>query len=90
MTGVARRSQDTAAGSQIGANQSLVYVEDDLWMVLGDVNAAHGLPPHVPGPDAMVGHSTYVYIDGIPVFREGHAAGCGHPTSGSGTVFLDQ
>ncbi len=90
MTGCARRSQDTAAGTQIGAGQTWVYVESDWWMQLGDVNAAHGLPPHIPGPDAMAQGSTFVAVDGVPVCRAGHVAGCGHPTSGSNTVFMEQ
>lgn len=88
-TGAARQSMDVARGAQIGANQSFVYLEKVLWMVRGDVNAAHAPPPHVPGPDAMVGHSVYTYINGIPVCREGHAAGCGHPTTGSRVTYLD-
>lgn len=83
MFGVARRSVDIAAGSQIGARQTFVTVESQLWMVLGDVNAAHGLPPHIPGPDAMAQGSSFISINGIPVCRQGHMAGCGHPTTGS-------
>ncbi|MBY0559869.1 hypothetical protein [Hyphomicrobium sp.] len=89
MPGAARRSNDTAAGPQIGANQTFVYVEGELWMVLGDVNAAHGPAPHVPGPDLMVEGSSFVFIDGIPICREGHLAGCGHPTTGSSVVFSE-
>lgn len=88
MYGVARRSTDTAAGAQIGVNQNWVWVEYQLWMVLGDVNAAHGLPPHVPGPDAMAQGSSFISIDGIPVCRQGHLAGCGHPTTGSKFKFI--
>lgn len=87
--GVARVSQDTAAGSQIGNGQDWVIVEGTPWIVLGDVNAPHGFFPHVPGPDAMAEASSYVFIDGIPVCREGHCAGCGHPTTGSQLSFLD-
>jgi uncharacterized Zn-binding protein involved in type VI secretion len=83
MHGVARRSLDFAAGQQIGANQTWVTVEDMLWMVLGDVNTPHGPSPHVPGGDNMAEGSPFVSIDGIPVCREGHRAGCGHPTSGA-------
>ena len=83
MYGVARRAMDTAAGAQIGARQTFVTVESMLWMVLGDVNAAHGLFPHVPGPDAMAQGSSFVSINGIPVCREGRLAGCGHPTTGA-------
>lgn len=89
MRGAARQSVDTAAGSQIGVNQSFVFLEGHLWMVVGDVNAAHGIFPHIPGPDAMVGHSAICRISGIPVCRAGDAAGCGHPTTGSATTFCN-
>lgn len=83
MFGVARRSMDTAAGAQIGANQTLVTVQGMLWMVLGDVNTPHGFFPHVPGGDNMAQGSSFVSINGIPVCRQGHKAGCGHPTTGA-------
>jgi uncharacterized Zn-binding protein involved in type VI secretion len=88
MHGVARRNTDVARGAQIGANQTWITVEDELWMILGDVNQPHGVRPHVPGPDLMVQGSSWVTIDGIPVCREGHLAGCGHPTTGSQFMFL--
>ena len=90
MNGLARQSADIAVGPQIGANQSWVTIDGHLWMVLGDVNAPHGLPPHVPGPDAMAQGSNWVTIDCIPACREGHIAGCGHPTTGSEWASLDQ
>lgn len=58
-------------------------------MVLGDINAGHGLPPHLPGPDRMVSASRFVFIRGIPVCRQGDVAGCGHLTTGSSVVFTD-
>lgn len=87
--GVARRSVDVAAGAQIGLGQDWVYVEGHHWMILGDVNEPHLIWRHVPGPDLMVQGSPFVFIDGIPVCREGHLAGCGHPTTGSSVVFLE-
>lgn len=87
MFGVARQSMDTAAGSQIGANQSHVTIQGVLWMVLGDVNAPHGIFPHVPGGDNMAQGSSFISINGIPVCRQGHCAGCGHPTTGSDWMF---
>ncbi len=85
MFGVARQAMDTAAGVQIGARQGFVTVQGVLWMVLGDVNAAHlpFIPPHLPGPDAMAQGSSFITINGIPVCRQGHSAGCGHPTTGA-------
>jgi uncharacterized Zn-binding protein involved in type VI secretion len=89
MHGVARKSVDVARGSQIGARQNFVFVEGHLWMVLGDVNQPHGQSPHVPGPDRMVQGSPFVFINGIPVCREGHLAGCAHPTTGSSFMFIE-
>jgi uncharacterized Zn-binding protein involved in type VI secretion len=89
MPGAARKDVDFARGAQIGVNQSFVFVEGHLWMVLGDVNQTHGPDPHVPGPDRMVQGSSYVFINGIPVCKEGDKAGCGHPTTGSAFTFVD-
>jgi uncharacterized Zn-binding protein involved in type VI secretion len=89
MHGVARKDVDIARGPQIGANQDFVFVEGHLWMVLGDINQPHGPSPHVPGPDQMVQGSPFVSIGGIPVCREGHLAGCGHPTTGSSLMFIE-
>lgn len=83
MFGVTRRGMDFAKGAQIGANQTFVTVQGMLWIVRGDVNTPHGRRPHVPGGDNMAQGSSFVSIDGIPVCREGHKAGCGHATSGA-------
>jgi uncharacterized Zn-binding protein involved in type VI secretion len=88
MHGVARRHLDTAAGLQIGVGQTWITVEDQLWIILGDVNTPHMPRPHTPGGDNMVQGSSWISIDGIPVCREGHLAGCGHPTTGSQFMFL--
>lgn len=86
--GATRRNVDFARGGQIGANQNFTYVQGQLWIVLGDVNRAHMPPPHIPGPDRMVEGSPFVFINGIPVCRAMHKAGCGHPTTGSSVVFV--
>lgn len=88
MHGVARRNVDTAAGPQIGVQQIWVTVESELWMLLGDVNQPHAPKPHTPGGDNMAQGSSFITIDGIPVCREGHLAGCGHPTTGSRFMFI--
>lgn len=88
MHGVARRSVDTAAGAQIGLGQNWVSVEKQIWIVLGDVNTPHRPRPHTPGGDNMAQGSSFITIDGIPVCREGHSAGCGHPTTGSKFKFI--
>lgn len=90
MPGAARRNMDIAAGKQLGLNQNFVFVEGQPWMVLGDLNATHGPPPHVEGPDLMVTGSSFVSINGIPVCKAGDIAGCGDPTTGSSLVFVDK
>ena len=87
--GAARRSVDVARGAQIGLRQNFTYLENLHWMVLGDVNAPHKLPPHVPGPDAMAQGSPFCFVNGISACRQGHLAGCGHPTTGSQTTFIE-
>lgn len=86
--GASRRHVDFALGGQIGGRQNFVHVESQLWIVLGDPNQPHGVPPHIPGPDNMVQGSSFVFINSIPVCREGHLAGCLHPTTGSKLVYL--
>lgn len=87
MFGVARQGVDIARGVQIGAQQSFVRLSGALWMVRGDINATHGDAPHVPGPDKMAQGSSFVRINGIPVCRASHLAGCGHPTTGADDWF---
>ncbi|MGE5509936.1 MAG: PAAR domain-containing protein [Bacteroidota bacterium] len=89
--GAARQSLDRAIGAQIGLGQSFVFVQGKLWMVKGDVNATHApfFPKHIIGLDKMVQGSPFVFINGIPVCRQGHLAACGHPTTGSNFLFVE-
>ncbi len=94
--GCARETVDYAAGNQISIMQTpkFVYIADNgddlrLWILLHDPNVPHEPFPHVPGGDNMAEASDYVFVGGIPVCREGHKAGCGHPTTGSRFFFTD-
>lgn len=80
----ARRGVDTAAGVHISGPNTFVTIGGAYWVTIGEINAAHGILPHLPGPDAMAQGSSFVTINGIPVCVAGHAAGCGCATSGSG------
>ncbi len=82
MPGISRVNQDTAGGTILGALQDFVTVEGTLWSVLGDSVAPHGTGIHAA--PVMAEGSSFVRINGIPVCREGHAASCGHPATGSG------
>jgi hypothetical protein len=96
--GAARDVTDVAHGNQIAVMQDFVYVQDDgdsprLWILLHDPNVPHDPPPHTPGGDNMAQGSPFVFIDNgqgpIPCCREGHTAGCAHPTTGSSFCFLE-
>ena len=86
-TGAARVAQDTAGGVQLGNQNTTVFANGTNIVVLGDVVAGHGLPPHSP-PPPMVSASPTVFCHGIPVCRQGDVAACGHATSGSDNVFI--
>ncbi|MBS7703317.1 PAAR domain-containing protein [Chelatococcus asaccharovorans] len=88
MHGIARRPVDIAGGNQLSGQQHFVFSEGFEVVVLGDLVQAHGFPPHSP-PPPMVHGSPFVFINAIPVCREGHQASCGHATSGSPLVFLE-
>lgn len=88
MHGVARRPIDIAGGNHLSGAQHFVISEGNEVVVLGDLVQSHGPPPHSP-PPAMVHGSSLVFIEGIPVCRQGHMAVCGHATTGSPVVFLE-
>lgn len=86
MPGVSRVGTDSAGGTIVGNLAPTVFVNGSPVVVRGAVVVGHGDPPHSPMP-VMVGCSGTVFACGIPVVRQGDAASCGHPASGSGNVF---
>jgi uncharacterized Zn-binding protein involved in type VI secretion len=85
MFGIARKTVDSAGGAQIAGGQDWVTCEGEYVVLLGDPVQGHGPPPHAA--PTMVQGSSWITIDGIPVCREGHAASCGHPSTGSSFAF---
>lgn len=83
MPGVACRAVDSAGGAQIAGGQSKLKVRGQLVVVLGDAVEPHGPPPHSPMP-TMIEATARFRIQGKPVCRAGHAASCGHATTGRG------
>lgn len=81
MTGIARRSLDTAGGVQLAGGQSWFFVDAQPVVLKGDPIAPHGVGPHAA--PVMAQGSDYWTIDGVPVCRAGHLASCGHPTTGA-------
>lgn len=82
----ARRGADIAAGVHLAGPNGFVTINGAKWVTVGEINAPHGLPPHVPAGDLMAQGSSFVTINGIPVCIAGHVSACGHPTTGSGHV----
>ena len=84
-TGISRVAQDTAGGVITGVLAPTVYINGKHVAVVGAVVASHGSAPHAS--PVMVGHSSTVFANGLPVCRDGDAASCGHLANGSGNVF---
>jgi len=80
MPGIAVVGKDTAGGKQLGGGQSKLTVGGALVVVLGDPIESHGKSPH--NGATMVQASSKFTVQGKPVCLAGHAASCGHATSG--------
>ncbi len=85
MPGIARVGTDTAGGMQLGGGNTTVFVNGAPAQVLGGPVMPHGLGLH--SLPFMVGASSTVFAQGIPVCRQGDSASCGHTSTGSGNVF---
>lgn len=79
--GIAVHALDSAGGAQMTEKNPWVRIEGQPVVVIGDLVAAHGDPPHSP-PPPMVEGEAWARINGIPICREGHHASCGHATTG--------
>lgn len=85
MPGVVRNSGTDIAGGPLIQGSSNVFVEGRPIVRIGDRVAGHGRGPHA-GP-VMAQGSGSVFSNGIPICRAGDVATCGHPATGSSTVF---
>ena len=84
MPGVSRVGVDTAAGTIVGNLAPTVLVNGSPIAVKGAEVAPQGRGPH--RSPVMSGSSGTVKANGIEICREGDAASCGHPATGSGNV----
>lgn len=82
MPGIAVQTEDAAGGVQLAGGQSKLRIRGRLAVVLGDPVEPHF--PFIPLHTApfMAQATSKFRIAGIPVCREGHAANCGHTTTG--------
>jgi len=86
MPGVVRNSGTDVAGGPLIQGSPNVFVENDPAVRIGDAVAGHGDDGPHAAPVMATGSST-VFVNGIPLCREGDIATCGHPASGSSKVF---
>lgn len=84
MPGIARANQDSAGGLVIEGSPN-VFVENKPVVRVGDHIQGHGDSPH--DNPVMAQGSPNIFVNGIAVCRAGDLASCGHPVSGSSTVF---
>lgn len=85
MSGAARANQDTAGGTIIQGSSNVI-TNGNPQVRIGDAVQPHGKGPH-SAPKMSQGSST-VLVNGIGASRAGDSATCGHPATGSGTVFI--
>ena len=86
MSGIARVTQDSAVGLITGVLAPNVFINGKPIALRGATVTPHGVGSH--SNSILDGSSLTLYVNGIPVCREGDLASCGHPiTSGSSTVF---
>ena len=87
MPGVVRDFGIDIAGGPLLEGAADVYVEGAPVVRVGDMVAPHGRGVHSSAN--MIEGSINVYVNGIPVCRTGDIASCGHPATGSFTVFAN-
>ena len=86
MPGITVEGEDAAGGAQLAGGQGFVTVNGRLVVVLNDPVETHPpFPPHTASPFMAEGCAWFT-INGKPVCREGHAANCGHTTTGRAWV----
>ncbi len=87
MPGIARVGVDRAGGTQLRGGNTRVFANGALVQVLGGIVKPHGRNRHLYA--RMVQASKKVFAQGIPVCKVGDKASCGHATTGSPNVFVD-
>lgn len=89
MPGISRVGVDSAGGTIVGVLAPTVFANGVNVTCKGAAVTPHPPTetPHEASP-VMVGASGTVFANGIAVSRAGDAASCGHPSSGSGDVFV--
>lgn len=88
MPGIAIKSTDSAGGAQLAGGQGWFLVAGQPVVLLGDPVTPHGQSPH--SAPVMAEGSNWMTLDGVLVCRAGHAASCGHPSTGRAWFLIDE
>lgn len=84
--GAGRVNRDFAGGPIVGVRARSVFIDGQNAACRLASIVPHGKPPHSGA--VMVGASSTVFCERIPLCRSGDIASCGHSlTPGSSTVF---
>lgn len=78
--GITVKNLDAAGGAQIAGGQGFLRIQGEPVVLLGDPVTPHGIALHAA--PVMAEGSGWMTLNGVPVCREGHAANCGHRTTG--------
>jgi uncharacterized Zn-binding protein involved in type VI secretion len=87
MPGISRNSGTDVAGGALIEGSPNVFADNDPAVRLGDSVAGHGPGPHA-APVMADANGGEVYANNILVCHQGNVASCGHPSSGSGDVYV--
>lgn len=87
MPGISRNTGQDVAGGAIVAGSPNVFANNKKVARIGDAVAGHGPGSH--GGPVMATGSGNVITNNIPTCRAGDVATCGHPSTGSGNVFVN-
>lgn len=85
MSGASRANQDKAEGLILQGSGD-VSTNGSPQVRIGDKVMGHGKGDH--GLPKMAEGSSTVFVNGIGASRAGDKATCGHPATGSSTVFI--
>jgi uncharacterized Zn-binding protein involved in type VI secretion len=87
MPGITRNSGQDAAGGANIEGSSNVFANNNPVVRVGDLVAGHGTGAHAS--PVMASGSANVFTNNNKTCKAGDIASCGHPSSGSNDVFVN-
>lgn len=87
MPGITTKAVDSAGGVQLAGQNSTWTFNGQPLVLKGDPVQGHGKSPH--DAPVMIEGSAWMTLNGIPVVHAGHAASCGHTTTGQADMDIE-